>query len=380
MRFFKKFLLILPLVAMIFIFLYGRKQNVTIPSMKSQEMQCIEPMVCDPCIEETQKMSYDRGYPICENDLVKSYNAPARIDVCNSKDIYITANFIYFESLSDQIDLALVETGSGNGRGLKILGFDTEYAPGFKVGLGTNFNLDNWGGYAQYTRFHQSESNTFKTADETQVSFRPFWTVHTFGNVITETKARWKINLDKVDLEIDRSYYVGTNLIFKPLIGLDIQWLDQKYNFDSEVETTRVISSSIKNDSWALGPRFGLNMNWFLYKRFKLFGYLAIDLMFASNQASGSVVEGATNYNLQKYKKYIVRDAEEGIIGFGWGSFFTNNSSHFDISLAYEVQRYSHANYMSKYAQSFSSNFATKQIKPGDLYLHGLCLTTRFDF
>ncbi|NGX32128.1 MAG: hypothetical protein K1060chlam4_00169 [Candidatus Anoxychlamydiales bacterium] len=383
MRFLKKLSLALPLIALAIIFLYGRKQDVPKSlkdEPKSDKVMQVEPITCDPCADEVQKKSCSQGYPICENDLPKAYNAAARIDVCGGIDTYITASFIYWESLSDQIDLALVEIGTGTERTLKILKFDTEYEPGFKVGLGTHLKHDNWDGYIQYTRLHQSESTTFKTGEETQTAFRPFWTVSTFANVIGDTKARWRMDLDKIDIELGRSYYVGTNLIFRPLLGLDVHWLDQKYNFDSEVVTTGVINSSIKNDSWALGPRFGLNMNWFFYKGFKLFGNLAIDLMFASNEASGSVTQGVTNYSLQKYKKYIVRDVEEGSIGFGWGSYFTNDKWHFDISAAYEIQRYSHTNYMNKYSQAFSSNFATKQIKPGDLFLHGLTLSTRFDF
>ncbi|HEU64209.1 hypothetical protein LCGC14_2500350 [marine sediment metagenome] len=383
MRFFKKLFLALPIIALALMFLYGRKQDVS-KSLKDEpkcdKVMPVEPITCDPCADEVQKKSYSQGYPICENDLPKAYNAAARIDVCGGLDTYITASFIYWESLSDQIDLAIVETGAGTERTLKILKFDTEYEPGFKVGLGTHFNHDNWDGYVQYTRLHQSESNTFKTGDETQTSFRPFWTVSTFGNVVGDTKARWRMDLDKIDIELGRSYYVGTNLIFRPLLGVDVHWIDQKYSFDSEVATTGILNSSIKNDSWGVGPRFGLNMNWFFYKGFKLFGNLAIDLMFASNEASGSVTQGVTNYSLQKYKKYIVRDVEEGAIGFGWGSYFTNDKWHFDISAAYEIQRYSHTNYMNKYSQAFSSNFATKQIKPGDLFLHGLTVTTRFDF
>ena len=80
---------------------------------------------------------------------------------------------------------------------------------------------------------------------------------------------------------------------------------------------------------------------------------------------------------ISKVEKDILRDVEELQIGLGWGSYFTSDKWHMDLSVAYEVQRYSHTNYMSYYSQIA---LGAIEVKSGDTYLHGLTLAARFDF
>ena len=75
-------------------------------SCLEKDTSCSDP--CDSCTQEVQTKSYDQGYAICENDLPKAYNAPARIDLCSNVDAYLTGSFIYFEVILDQIDLSSI--------------------------------------------------------------------------------------------------------------------------------------------------------------------------------------------------------------------------------------------------------------------------------
>jgi len=146
----------------------------------------------------------------------------------------------------------------------------------------------------------------------------------------------------------------------------------------------------LKNDSWAIGPKFGINMSWFFFKNFMILAKGAVDIMFASNKISGvHVLTGAANIspilnpNLSKHKKYILRDVENFSLGLGWGSYFRSNRYNFNLAVSYEIQRYSNTNYMAAYDETFgSTQFLdfTKQINPGDLFLHGITVTSRFDF
>ncbi|NGX32129.1 MAG: hypothetical protein K1060chlam4_00170 [Candidatus Anoxychlamydiales bacterium] len=379
--------------------------NIFAKEKEKSNDQSQEVANCDPCVNET-KSEFDRGYPICEDTFKKGYNAAGRIDVCGKIDTFVTASFIYWEVLSDQIDLGVLESNTNsNDRNIQILDFKEEYEPGFKVGLGTHFKHDNWDVFAEYTRLHGSETTSVDiNLQDTNSDFRGFWLIDHLLEASAERftspiLSRWKMHLDKIDLEIARSYYIGTNLIFRPFIGGSAHWLDQNYrqNYDFVTIIGLPVSIannlSLKNDSWAIGPKFGLNMNWFFFKNFRLFGRGSIDIMFAQNKISGSHVVTATgalaplnpslNPTLTGYKKYILRDVEDFSIGLGWGSYFKSDKGHFDLAVSYEIQRYSHTNYMSTYDQTFgSTQFQdfTKQVKPGDLFLHGLSVTTRFDF
>ena len=438
MKLLRKTFLMLSLLVLIGIFLYGRKQEhptglkknspkvvetkLIEPSIQEQQDTCydadvhetpkaVETKQCDPCFEETQdtccdpgdqeetQKAYNQGYAICVDDLPSAYSAPGRIDVCGGFDDFITASFIYWEALGDQLDLGVVRFATLDPQKIEIIKLNTEYKPGFKVGLGTNLDHDNWDLYAQYTRFHTSASSTFNPSGAPTNTFQTTYfmagyNAFLFGSINGEIKGVWSTDLDKIDLELARSYYLGTNLIFRPFIGGSFHWLDEKYDFTLTYQNIPFFGN-FATDSWAVGPRFGLNSNWLFYKGFRVFGYGAYNLLFCSNETTGSGSENENSgltpptvnvlsYTLNKDKQNIIRDVIEISLGFGWGSYFCRDNGHFDLGISYECQKYSHTNYMSRYAQTKSvvsnASIANIQVKPGDLFLHGLTLTTRFDF
>ncbi len=325
---------------------------------------------------------YKQGEGICPNDLPKAYNAEARFDTC--MDFFVKGSFIYWEILGDQTDIGVVALTVPSNI-LEDIQMSKKYQMGFKVGLGYNLNHDNWGLFAEYTYLHKKMSSSYNPLNK-QGIFYAIWM--NFGNgiqlntITTDIKGSWRVDLDKLDLEVARSYYLGTKLIVKPFMGISLHFLDQEYNFD--LTTTGLIKNSTKTDSWALGPRFGFNADWIFCKNFRLFGSTVFDLMFSENKTSASGQELGTIYTLNTVKINNLRDVEELSIGLGWGSYFSCDNYHFDIAASYEVQRYGHTNYMAREAQIISVDGATaigtNQVKPGDLFLHGLTVAVGFNF
>ncbi|NGX52436.1 MAG: hypothetical protein KR126chlam5_00734 [Candidatus Anoxychlamydiales bacterium] len=330
-------------------------------------------------IEESKNRSYMQGQQICRDDLPIGYNAPGRIDVCGGIKSYIIADFIYFEELENQLDLGAINITSPTPQEFEILKFKTGYQPGFKVGVGAYFKRNDWDLFAQYTRLHKTKNTLFDPSGKTG-TFNTSWFYTNvsqlpLSTITSDIKSTWKVDLDRIDLELGRSNYLGSSLITRPFISLSSHRLDQRY--DLSLTTTQLYSSSTKNDSWSIGPRIGFSTSWFFYKEFNLFGQVALSLLFAENEISGSGDENLITYNLKKVDKYILRDVEELKIGFGWGAYFTSNKWHFNLSLAYEAQRYSHSNYMSYVSQI---NLEANEVNPGDLFLHGLTIAARFEF
>lgn len=202
------------------------------------------------------------------------------------------------------------------------------------------------------------------------------------GAITSNIDNVWKMHLDKIDLELARAFYVGSKVIFRPYLGSSLHFFDQKYSL--ALTTTNLQSVTINSKSWALGPRLGLNMQYFMPKNFRVFTNTALSLMYSPNKTKGSGTEQFNDYNLIDDKKYILRDVQEIIVGFGWGKYSAKKNWYFDLILAYEAQRYSQTNFMSRYAQSFStevaSNVSTVLVNPGDLFMHGLTTSFRLDF
>ena len=449
MKFYKKLFLVLPFFMLTTLFLYGKKQNLSrsleesprvqkqvvtekierapfieetqlqvaaekvesapfveetqliaekverAPFIEETQMQVTaEKVECGSCIEETQIMKCCQGHTNCENDLPKTYNSPARIDVCDGWDTFVTGSFIYWEVITDQIDIGLAEFTTFTPREFEVIKFDTNYEPGFKIGAGSHLPFDDWDLYAQYTRLHERESTNYDPNGKIGFIFIT-WSFNGGSGVVGnpngynfvfltgDIKASYKFDLDKIDLELARSYYVGKNLALRPFIGGSAHWLDQNYSLQLiNIGTLR--RNFYKNDSWAIGPRFGIGSNWIFYKGFRLFGSGAFSLLYADNDVSGNGEENTIIFNINKRGRNALRDVEELMIGLGWCSYFSCNKWHLDLSVAYEAQRYSSTNYMAQLAQMRSVNNAgfetSNLVKPGDSFLHGLTVSARIDF
>ncbi|NGX63918.1 MAG: hypothetical protein KR126chlam6_01340 [Candidatus Anoxychlamydiales bacterium] len=411
MSFFKKITLIVGIMVMSSN-LFADTKKVTIDvsvSCESCQDKCEK---CQNCIKSSNcYKSYELGNELCDGDLPKAYNAPAGINV-SGINTFVTSSFIYWEILTDQTNLGIARFGNqaSDEYEFEVKKFPTIYEPGFKVGLGVEFFSDNWNLFSQYTRLHKIKHTSFDLSG--LYSFLTPWIMignHNISTAVGSIKAFKKFNLDKLDLELARSYYVGKNLTLKPFIGGEVHWLDQNYNIEYTVRVGGETPGDffnmpnrlfLKNDSWALGPRFGLGSNWIFYKGFRLFASGALNLLYSKNNISGfgngyfkelSQDPSAISYIVPKVKKSILRDVEELMIGLGWGSYFKCDKWYFDLFVAYDAQRYSHTNYMAQLAQiadidnvsnsiGFGGHNSSNLVKPGDSFLHGLTITARLDF
>ncbi|NGX34171.1 MAG: hypothetical protein K1060chlam1_00521 [Candidatus Anoxychlamydiales bacterium] len=352
-----------------------------------------EPVECDPCYEKSRDKLYDQGYGICEDILPEAYNAPGRIDICKDIDLYVTGNFIYWKPLLDQVEIGITrfEDTSGENIFFEDIKFITDYKPGFKVGFGYNFSHhDNWHIYSQYTRLHETKSINFVPTRPSGITSGVFYPTN-IGFPVTgsipgsDINTTFKIELDKIDFELGRVYYIGANLITTLFAGATCHFLDQSYDqFVINIPSSVDFKTFFKNDSWAIGPRLGLETKWIFYRGFRLFANGAFSLMFSENDMSGLFVvftSPVVTRNYKKVKKEIIRDVEELAIGFGWGSYFVNDKLHIDLSVAYEAQRYSHTNYMNYYSHLVNTGISSTFLeKPGDAFLHGLTVSARLDF
>ena len=384
MKFIKKISWILPAIAMT----VGASADDSDISNYCDPCPPKEAPDCDPCYEKSRNKPYEQGYEICEGALPKAYNAPARIDICDGIDAYVTASFIYWKPLGDQLDLGVAITVTDTPDTIKAIKLTTGYEAGFKIGLGTHFSHDDWHLFAQYTRLNGTNSSSFvPTVGATGIFYTSWYlqdisnaSAFSFTDIPLGVKGSWKVEIDKIDLELGRAFYVGTNLITTPFVGASGHWMDQNYRLtltDNQTSGGGLYDVFYKNKSWAIGPRFGLETKWIFYEGFRLFGYGAFALMYSENDMSGNSTEADTAYTTTKVEEINLRDVEELQIGLGWGSYFTSDKWHMDLSVAYEVQRYSHTNYMSYYSQLA---LGALEVNPGDTYFQGLTLTARFDF
>lgn len=338
------------------------------------------------------------GHPLC--NIQKGYNYPGIYRTCNNYNFYIKTNYIYWQPLEDKLQAGYRDSGLTTPNLSERLDFDTDYSSGFKIGLGYSSKHDDWDYFVQYTYLRPNKSHTYQMQNSNFVFFTSTWfgsNNSASGNNIENQKifAKWDMDFDKLVFEIARVAYYGQYLLLRPFMGIDAHWITQDYRINyRDIEIPIDAFSFRKNKLWALGPRIGLDTNWYLTKNFRILADIALSLSFSSIKISGDGLNklqttpvSTLPYSIKRYKDYILRHAGEFILGFGWGSYFYCDRYHFDLTIAYEGQYYSSTNYLhddlildhGSTIPRIVGNIGTI-LTATDLVLHGLNISARFDF
>lgn len=332
-----------------------------------------------------------------ERPEIAAYNAPKFYDIKCGWNVFLTASFVYAEA--KQQNMQTIQTNSS----IYYQNFDfssfskmsNEYKPAFKVGLGFNWGCDNWNFYAEYFRYHADagKGSFTKNAPEPLNGamsacfyLSPFRaSLDSIAPTSVSATTTWRLDMDRVDFNLRRKYFVGECLIVQPSIGLSAAWIDQKQdtiyvcNFVNGSTTTLVNNSS---DSWAVGAKTALDTEWTFCRSFRIIGNAGFAILYTdynkikSNATQSTTTTVATEtYNSSRSLCFLRPDANVAI-GLGWGDYWCCNDWYFDLSAVYEFHTYYNQNVLPnlKDCSQDPSSFN------GDLYLHGLILTARLDF
>ena len=359
---------------------------------------------------------------ISEMPLRCAYNAPVNTLIKCPVDFFITGSFIYWQAKEKGLELGITESCENCDTG-RVINMDFDFKPGFKVGLGWHSDYDDWHFYIEYTRLHLTDHKSYKIKqDECDTNecppcdfIHPAWTTFPQENPLLQVyyqqaKGKWTMNLDIIDLELGRAYWVGTQLTYAPFVGLRGGWLDQKLNA-SYCGIDRIFileqyiceddcssyKSSNKSDSWFIGPRVGIDTNWLLGDGFRFFGNTAVALFyqkFTTKVKEYSVEDGGCNpceceiacacpcedcgnINTNDKTGYITPNAEVAL-GFGYGRHLDCYKWYIDLAIAYEFHVFWNQNMMRNLWDK--SYHPIQDTDAGDLFLQGLTITAKLDF
>jgi len=388
----KKFFQIIPLLVIFFAFANDKTGN-------------------DMGKNKDSEVLYDQGYDVQEDQMMKVYNSPARIDVKGAWDYYITASFIYWQpKMYLPYGYELIGDGEGTSyyysyeleEKTHLTNFD--YHPGFKVGFGTNTDMDDWNLFFEYTRLTTRDTSSKRISEPLNV-FRllfpddyykiPYGDKDEFNPVAQRSsyiRNRSKFYINLLDMELGRPYYVGTKLTFKPHVGVRAGWIEQKNNtkiksWNASLTEEAYVYYKEKSDSWLLGPRAGIDTNWCLGRKFRMIANIAASLFYQHYkidvkevlpvQSNETVDVTERRLDKNKVKDYLFNPCFEAFIGFGWGQYFSNSEWYVDFSLGYEIQHFLNQYYIGEIK---NNSFSNEDKTMPDLTLHGLTFNLRFDF
>jgi hypothetical protein len=373
------------------------------------QQDCRKPENCGPKSECSPKPKDPCDGP-CMPDCAlpcnfpRAYNESGRINVDSCHwDLFADASFIYWHVSQEYMDIGRTalffaqDTAATPVRDAASLTPDFDYKPGFKVGAGISCDKDDWQLEGVYTRLHQQISYSTGTPITTVVAGNPVivnneW----FVNLSTSAQqqfatmaSKWTMNMDLFDLLLSRPFYLGRKLILKPYTGLSGMLLRQKYHIDGVFPrsiTTTVAESNNWSRSWAIGPSIGANFLWLLCYGVRIEADAGMRLFYERftklkhRESFNQAVSATAPISGHMPVTGTLRPVTDLSLGLGWGSYFASNKYHVDLSASYEFALFAHQNMMRQVVGRLANNNIGYSNPIGDLFMHGLTATARFDF
>ncbi len=342
-----------------------------------------------PCPCPCSSIGIGPGYGKQDCEMPMGYSAPARINPICGWDFFVSGSFIYWHVNQEGMDVAYTQSPSSP-FSVRTITQESKYKPGFKVAIGTSLGHDNWMGTAEYTRLHMTTTTSTNPPPGGQLQNAGKWGFPGNGNSSSVVSSKWGCNLDILDFELERAYYSGRMLTFRPFMGPRLGWLKQRLTMkanDLDDDPDILLTSKNKSTSWFMGPRAGVDLRWILGWGIRLTGSTGASLLYqrqtVKSKYSDLTDPDATFKSLKDaFFRHIRPNAEMGM-GLGWGTYVMNNTWHFDILAAYEFHYWWKQNVMptANLRNPFFNRAAVSdQVLPGDLAYHGLTLTLRLDF
>lgn len=338
-----------------------------------------------------------QGHMMQEGQMMGGYSAPARYDVRTAWDFFFTGDFLYWQARMGGLNYGIVTEASTLSSNLppskgKVLNPSFGWHPGVRLGLGINFEYDNWDLMLEWAHLANHNNTTYKVADTTKRIILPTRIFPHMNLNATEASQSWRCIFNTMDLHLGRPYYLGKSLTCRPHGGVRAAWVRQsEHRFYKDIKQNTTDKGSLRNktilNSWALGPRFGMETNWMLGEGFRFFGNSAGSLQYTKFRSikkdtnpekliiSGQDLVGSVKDNKSNGQVQPNLDAS---LGLGWGSYFDNSNWHVDLSLCYEFSYYPNYNTdMIFLDDSTPSMYVSNR---GDLAFHGGTFKFRFDF
>ncbi len=303
----------------------------------------------------------------------------------NVNGFYVAGSFIYWKNGYTDMDIGARIQNPGEARQKhKTLQFDTHYDPGFKFGVGYNFQRDVWDVFLNWTWLQSKHS------DNQHVSRHQI--VTQLGGVTSQTSdatffankldSRWHFQFDTVDLELGRNFYIGKHLSMRPYAGLKGAYINQKLHvkykdvIDDAGLAVSNVTANYKDHQWGVGPRVGINTRWVLGNCNVAFlanvagSVIWEDFHPSSSTKFTNATGGVPTVGVVRGHRQELNPIAEVFLGFDWGRCI-NEKVYINLSAGYEMQYW--------WDQYKNSNFYDDHPNNA-LNLHGLTTTLRFDF
>ncbi|MEM7175983.1 MAG: Lpg1974 family pore-forming outer membrane protein [Chlamydiota bacterium] len=342
----------------------------------------------------------------------------------SNDSFYLYGDFLWWRADTSGVELALFKTKCFDGNASNIdkstVELKGKWKPGFRVGTGYRFgHFDHWNLFLAWTRYRGKSNQVSKQAPlETGTTFQQGWISNFLGPSATAVKGSWDIDLDLLDLEMDRAYKITKQILLEPHVGVRGAWIDIDYranymgfwetaDLQNDIFTKYFSPTSFrgKSDFSAGGLRVGTKFLWSVLPNLGFFGDVSLSLLYGrfkvEENFQGAAIDSSLSMDLirldpiqEKYtqRKVEVRPNLEILLGLKWSVDFRNGLSKFSIFAGYELSTWFQLNQLFRVVREFdteplnASNVTTNNASfhlnhiNSNINFQGLTAKVMFDF
>ncbi len=299
--------------------------------------------------------------------------APAKNPLADDTlPFYIQAAYTYWVPYQEGMNLAYSgHSGTASIPG-NIIRPNIEVCNGFKVAIGANTMHDGWMVGFNYTWFNNAPAMAANPLIP-NLAYRQAFDGSS-NHQILELSSKWSNQFNRIDGQLDRSFYAGHYLAFRPWLGLLGAWDTQNVNandleFEGQIEN---VNKQVRWEQnwWGIGPYAGCEASYYFTNNCALYISSGGAMLLANHCPSQAEykVQGATvldyDFNL-KNSFYNVEPMIETSLGLRWESFWTKWALCIDLS--WELQTYfSHNGFQSfQYPMGIMGKYSMQGLTAG---------------
>ncbi len=325
-------------------------------------------------------------------------NPQGRPQVRDGADLFIFGDLLYWHSHENGMNVALKQHNDNavsnpdqalNAASTKHIRGKWNW--GFRAGLGYNTMHDGWDVKLTWLRFTDTGRKNGGTKDGGAIYSTLTMPSNTINdgpnNYASGFASYWGYNLNQLDLELGREFFVSKWLTLRPHMGLRTDWLHQSVNGTFYQLNDAGTQNSIINQKdhwWGLGLAGGMNTQWGLGSGWSLFGDAAAAIVYGFHSmdthdlnkviATNVATPFANVHNSYRIAHPILDLAG----GLRWDQMFCNDNFHIRLQLGWETHVYFSQNQFPVFTSKNNSGvFVSNQ---GDLTTQGWTFSARFDF
>ncbi|PCI75111.1 hypothetical protein COB21_06000, partial [Candidatus Aerophobetes bacterium] len=243
-----------------------------------------------------------KGY---QRDSHKMITPNAGPKVSGGMDIFVSANYIYWRA--NLVNSTTLRSGIRPPASAPANASMNEAAPqgevwtpfsnwssGFKVAAGMDTSHDGFDIRADYTwnRFTKEADFNLSYLNGSTVLNALGTHAQLFNN------SNWKLDYNKVDLELGRNYKLSPNLELRSHAGLTGTWQIDREEIRQHSDANNLDGFAfpgnvrVKNhvSTWGIGPRVGSNFFWAAFKEFGIYSNVAASALWRTNYENTSTV------------------------------------------------------------------------------------------